>query len=376
MKKYLALLLTLVLTLATLAACGGGSDDSSSDDSDSDKIQAGIILPTKDELRWVQDEVSFQTALENAGFMSEVTFSEGSTAVELSNVEDLIDKGMKVLVICSEDAEAAAKAVETAKDAGVTVICYDRLISGTDAVDYYVTFDSYAVGQAQGRYLIDAFAGKKDVPLYLYAGDASDNNSFLFFSGAWSVLNKAVKDGQFNVQNCPAIEDYAGKELDTKKDHDALEKILRTINTGWDSETTKKLAEANLKSEKEKKGDVAILAPNDTTARAAADAFAANKSVKSYVVTGQDAEPASLKYIQKGKQNMTVRKDTSELAKAACDMVNKILAGETPETNSSYDNGAKEVPSYGIECSVVDAESLKQLISDGVYSQDDIDSAK
>ena len=375
MKKYLALLLAMIVALTTLAACGGGGEVSGSDTA-SGEIQAGIVLPTKDELRWVQDEVSFQTALENAGFTSEVTFSEGSTAVERSNVEDVIDKGMKVLVICSEDADAAAKAVETAKDAGVTVICYDRLISGTDAVDYYVTFDSYAVGQAQGQYLLDKFAGKKDVPLYLYAGNASDNNSFIFFSGAWSVLNKAVKDGQFAVQNCPAIAEYAGKELDAKKDHAAMEKILRTINTGWDSETTKKLAEANLKSEKEKKGDVAILAPNDTTARALADTFSANKDVKSYVVTGQDAELASLKYIQDGKQNMTVRKDTSELAKATCDMVNKILAGEKAETNSTYDNDAKEVPSYGIACSVVDSESLKQLISDGVYSQEDIDNAK
>jgi putative multiple sugar transport system substrate-binding protein len=377
MKKYLALLLSLILMLSVLAACGGGGGgEESADTGDGGEggVQVGIVLPTKDEPRWLQDEASFTTALESAGFTSEVMFSQGSTATELSNVESLVEKGVKVLVICAQDGAAAGAAVQAAKDAGVTVVCYDRLITGTDAVDYYVTFDSFAVGVAQGQYLIDAYKDKKDVPLYLFSGAKTDNNAFIFFSGAWSVLNKAVADGQFKVQNCDAIADYAGKELDAEKDHDALSAILGTIDTNWDFNTAKTLAEASLQSGQ--KGDVAILAPNDGTARAIADAFSADADVSSYVVTGQDAEMASLKYIQEDKQSMTVWKNTATLAKVTCDMVSEILGGGTPKTDATYNNQSKDVPSIQAEIIVVDKPKLEELIGNGDFNQADIDSAK
>ena len=344
MKKFLALLLTLLMVLATFAACGGGGQEAPAEEGGeeaADGLQVGIVLPTKDEPRWLQDEASFTSALEGAGFTSEVMFSQGSTATELSNVESLIEKGVKVLVICAQDAGAAGAAVQKAKDAGATVVCYDRLITGTDAVDYYVTFNSFNVGVEQGNYLIKKYEGKKDVPLYLYAGAATDNNAFIFFSGAWSVLNKAVADGQFKVVNCDAIKDYVGKELDATADRDALSTIIGTITTDWNFEVAKKLAEANLTSlGADAKGDVAILAPNDGTARSIADTFAADGDVSSYVITGQDAEVASLQYINDGgKQSMTVWKNTANLAKATCDMVSAILAGSTPTTGAEYDNG-------------------------------------
>ena len=379
MKKFLALLLTLLMVLATFAACGGGGGqeapaEEGEEAAAADGLQVGIVLPTKDEPRWLQDENSFTTALEGAGFTSEVMFSQGSTATELSNVESLVEKGVKVLVICAHDGAAAGAAVQAAKDAGVTVVCYDRLITGTDAVDYYVTFDSFAVGAAQGQYLIDAYKDQKDVPLYLFSGAKTDNNAFIFFSGAWSVLNKAVADGQFKVQNCAAIADYVGKELDAEKDHDALSTVLGTIDTNWDFNTAKTLAEAALQSGE--KGDVAILAPNDGTARAIADAFSADAAVTKYVVTGQDAEMASLKYIQEDKQSMTVWKNTATLAKVTCDMVSEILGGGTPATDATYNNQSKDVPSIQAEIVVVDKPKLEELIGNGDFNQANIDSAK
>ena len=256
----------------------------------------------------------------------------------------------------------------------LTVICYDRLISGTDDVDYFVTFDSYEIGKAQGQYLLEKYAGKKDVPLYLYAGNAEDENSFLLFAGAWSVLSNAVKGGQFSIQNCPAVASFAGKELDIVKNRADLEKILRTINTKWNSDEAAKLAAANLKGKK--KGDVAILAPNDETARSIAATFKADKDVKSYVITGQDADLASLKAIHESRQTMTIRKDTGELADVTCNMVKKILEGGKVETTSEYDNGVKKVPAVGAGFAVVDAANLPDLISEGVFSQDEIDDAK
>ena len=204
--------------------------------------QVGIVLPTKDEPRWLQDQKSFESVLDEAGFTSTVLFSQGSSATELTNVESLIEDGIEVLVICAQDAAAAGAAVQKAKDEGVTVVCYDRLITGTDAVDYYVTFNSFAVGVAQGQFLIDAYEGQTDVPLYLYSGAVTDNNAFIFFAGAWSVLSEAVANGQFVVENCPAIEEYVGTVLDVDADHDALADILGTITTNWDFAVAKTLA--------------------------------------------------------------------------------------------------------------------------------------
>ena len=370
MKKILALILSVAMLAAmalTLTACNN----------EEEAVDVGIVLPTKEEPRWLQDEASFKDALDSAGFSSEVLFSQGKSDVELSNVEALLEKNIKVLVICAQDATAAGAAVNKAKAAGVDVVCYDRLITGTESVDYYVTFNSFVVGVAQGQYLIDAYKDQTGVPLYIYSGAVTDNNAFIFFAGAWSVLNKAVADGQFVVENCPAIADYSGKALDPDNDHDTLSNILGTITTNWDFATAKSLAEANLvAASAEAKGDVAILAPNDGAARAIADAFTADSAVTSYVITGQDAEMASLKYIQDGKQSMTVWKDTSTLAKTTCDLVSSILGGSTPSTDTTYNNQTKDVPSVQEKVTVLDKDNLQQYIDAGNFKQADIDAAK
>ncbi|MGB2911152.1 MAG: substrate-binding domain-containing protein, partial [Anaerolineales bacterium] len=138
----------------------------------------GIVLPTKDEPRWIQDEARFQEAFDAAGYEVEILFSQGDSAKERANVEDLITKGVEVIILTPHDGTAAAAAAEAARDAGVKVVSYDRLILDTEAVDYYVTFDSIAVGEAQGQYLVDKASGTGN-PLYLYAGAATDNNAFL-----------------------------------------------------------------------------------------------------------------------------------------------------------------------------------------------------
>lgn len=363
MKKVLAIVLAAIMLLG-LVACS--SDDAgkttAAKDDKGGALQVGIVLPTKDEPRWLQDEESFKKILKDAGFTSEVLFSQGSSETELKNVETLIEKGVKVIVICAHDATAAGAAVKKAHDAGIKVICYDRLITDTDAVDYYVTFNSFDVGVKQGQYLIDAYKGKKDVPLYLYSGAVTDNNAFIFFSGAWSVLTKAVQEGQFKVVNCDAIANFVGKELDVDKDRDNLSKILGTITTDWDFNKAKSLAEGNLVANSaDAKGDVAILAPNDGTARAIADAMAADNDVKSWVITGQDAENASVEYIKEGKQSMTVWKNTADLAKTTCDMVKAILDGKTPDAPKTYNNKTKDVPSNETPVTVITKDNTNLL---------------
>jgi putative multiple sugar transport system substrate-binding protein len=334
-----------------------------------DELAVGIVLPTKDEPRWIQDQTRFEDALSAAGYDVEILFSQGDSAMEKSNVESLITKGIEVLIICPHDGSAAAAAAEAAREAGVTVISYDRLITDTEAVDYYVTFDSVAVGEAQAQYLVDAAEGEGN-PLYLYAGAASDNNAFLFFEGAWNVLQPKIADGTFVIKNSSEAEALSDKAELTR---DEMSNIIGQITTNWDFNVAKNLAEANLTvASAEDKGDVFILAPNDGTARAIADAFAADADVTSYVVTGQDAEKASVQYIIDGKQSMTVFKDVRTLVADSIAMALSVLKGEDVETTGAYDNGVIDVPAKQSEVISVDADNVVEaLIESGYYDAAD-----
>jgi putative multiple sugar transport system substrate-binding protein len=353
MKKVF-LLLAIVAVVSMLAvSCTGTS------------TQVGIVLPTKDEPRWIQDQTRFQDALKTAGVTAEVLFSQGDSAKEKANVEALISKGIKVLVICPQDGAAAAAAAEAARKAGVKVVSYDRLITDTEAVDYYVTFDSFAVGAEWGKYLVAQAGDTKSNNLYLYAGAASDNNAFIFFAGAWSVLQPKIADGTFVIANSDEATKLAGKAELTR---DELSAIIGQVTTNWDFNAAKTKAESNLTSAKDaQKGTVYICAPNDGTARAIADAFAADKKVTKYFITGQDAEIASLQYIIDGKQSMTVFKDVRTLVQSAIDAAIVFSKGETPASTKTYNNGKVEVPSSPAAVVVVTKENLKAAIVDSGY---------
>jgi putative multiple sugar transport system substrate-binding protein len=361
-KKVVSTLFVLLIIASGLflAACGAAPGEEEAEE----KLAVGIVLPTKEEPRWIQDEARFRDALSEAGYDVEILFSQGDSAKEKANVEDLITKGVKVLIICPHDGTAAAAAAEAAAAAGVKVISYDRLIRDTEAVDYYVTFDSVAVGEAQAQYLVDKAEGAGN-PLYLFAGAASDNNAFLFFEGAWNVLQPKVADGTFYIVNSSeavALQDKA--ELT----RDEMAQIIGQITTNWDFNTAKNLAEANLTAATaEDKGDVFILAPNDGTARAIADAFAADTDVSSYVVTGQDAEIASVQYIIDGKQSMTVLKDVRTLVSDAIAAAIAFLEGDTPEQTHTYDNGAAEIPAKPSAVVSVDGDNVVEAIIESGY---------
>lgn len=357
-KKLVSLLLAATMVVASLTGCG-------SKPADSKKVQVGIVLPTKDEPRWLQDQAQFEKILGDAGFTNQVLFSQGSSATEKTNVETLVSKGIDVLIICAQDGAAAAAAVEAAKKDGVTVIAYDRLITGTDAVDYYVTFDSFAVGAAQGQYLIDNAPAGSGIPLYLYAGAATDNNAFIFFEGAWSVLQPKIADGTFVIANSSEAVALQDKAELSREEESA---IIGQVTTDWDFNVAKSKAEANLTAVgAEAKGDVLVLAPNDGTARSIADVFAADKDVASYVITGQDSEKASVQYVIDGKQSMTVFKDTRTLAADSVAMAVSILKKETPATDTTYNNGNKDVAAKQTDIVVVTQQNVKAALIDSEY---------
>jgi len=374
MKKLLVLLLVFSMLMAMTACSQAPATSGEAPAADSNKVDVGIVLPTKDEPRWVQDETRFTEALKATDYSVEILFSQGSSAKEKENVDALIAKGIKVLIICPQDGGAAASAVEAAKKEGIKVIAYDRLITGTDAVDYYVTFDSIAVGEAQAKYLVEQATGTGN-PLYLYAGAASDNNAFLFFEGAWNVLQPKVADGTFVIKNSSEAVALQGN---AKLTRDEMGKIIGQVTTNWDFNEAKNKAEAHLTSaQAADKGNVFILAPNDGTARAIADAFAADTAVTSYKVTGQDAEKASVQYIIDGKQSMTVFKDVRTLVKDSIDMAVAILGGKDPQTTGSYNNGKVDVKAKQTEVVVVKGDNVKSaLVDSGYYPASDFTNLK
>lgn len=373
------MLLCLCLVFS-LAACGNKNTGSTGDTAnngdtgteateapakDDGSVDVGIVLPTKDEPRWLQDQARFEDVISATDYTVEVLFSQGSSANEKTNVETLIAKGIKVLIICAQDAAAAAAAVEVAKDAGVTVISYDRLITDTDAIDYYVTFDSVAVGEAMGQYLVDNATGTGN-PLYLYAGASTDNNAFLFFEGAWNILQPKIADGTFVIKNSSEAVAVQDKATLTRDEQSA---IIGQVTTNWDFNEAKSKAEAHLTSAAAAdKGKCYVLAPNDGTARSIADVFAADADVTGYFITGQDAEVASIQYIIDGQQSMTVFKDTRTLAADAMNMAIEVMEGKTPATDSTYNNLAKDVPSKQTATVVVNKDNVKSaLIESGYY---------
>lgn len=386
MKKSLMFLVVLTM-LVGLMGCGSSNENTTansdsqaatadevepvvetetgSNETADGTIQVGIVLPTKDEPRWIQDEARFGEILDEAGFTYQVLFSQGSTATEKTNVETLISNGIKVLIICPHDTAAVGSALDEAKKAGVTVIAYDRNCTETESVDYRVGFDNVSVGTAQGQYLIDQATGTGN-PLYLYAGAVTDDNAFPFFEGAWKVLQPKIVDGTFVIANSNKAVELQDKIELTR---DEMATIMGQITTDWDFNKAKSKAEADISSVgADLKGDVYILAPNDGTSRSIADVFATDKEVTKYYITGQDVEIPSVQYIIDDRQSMTVYKDTRELASSAVAMAVQVLNGESIETNAVSFNGVKDVPTKQLEViSIVKSNIKEYLIDTGYY---------
>jgi putative multiple sugar transport system substrate-binding protein len=321
----------------------------------------GIVLPSN----WVQDQARFQDALKTAGYGARILLSRDS-ATERADVEALISQGIKVLILCPQDGAAAAAAADEARAAGVRVISYGRLVLDTASVDYLSDgFDGVAVGAAQAQYLIDRAGATKGNNLYLYAGAASDNNTFLFLEGAWEKLQPRIADGTFVIRNSSLAVALQGKATLTRGQEG---RIIGQVTTNWDVNTARYLAQSNLMAaQAADKGTVFLLAPNDGTARAIADAFAADRDVTKSWVTGQDADKASVQYIIDGRQGMTVFKDPRTRVKDALAAAVAFLRGGTPAATTTYNNGTIDVPSNSIDFVTVTRDNIQSALIDTGY---------
>jgi putative multiple sugar transport system substrate-binding protein len=321
-----------------LTACGSGrSGDSGGSKGDTKGFAAdsliGVALPSKTSENWVLAGDLFTNGLKEAGFKSDVQYAGASTTVadQQAQITAMVTKGAKVIVIGATDAAQLSTQVAAAHAAGAKVIAYDRLITNTPDLDYYVAFDNFKVGQLQGQALLDGMKAKKPTgpwTIELFSGSPDDNNAGVFFNGAMSVLKPEIDKGNVVV---------ASKQTDVKQ----------TAIQGWKAEGAQARMDQLLTSTYGSKELDGVLSPNDTLGRAIITSIkGAGKPVP--VVTGQDSEVESVKSIMAGEQYMTINKDTRNLVKETINMVKALQTGATPQVNDtkSYNNGSKVVDTF------------------------------
>ncbi|WP_237141543.1 multiple monosaccharide ABC transporter substrate-binding protein [Selenomonas sp. oral taxon 126] len=333
----------------------GGSDKATSGDAKGVKV--GVSMPTKSLQRWNQDGANMEKKLREKGYDVDLQFAENKVETQVSQIENMITKGCKVLVVGSIDGSALSSVLNEAKSAGVEVIAYDRLIMNTDAVSYYATFDNYLVGKIQGQYIADRLGlaeGKGPFNIEISTGPMDDNNVNFFFGGAMDVLKPYIDKGQLVVRlGQMTREQCATPNWDEAKAQERMDNILTTYYTG-----------AKLD---------AVLCSNDSVSLGVQSALksagynTADRPMP--VITGQDANLPNVKAIVAGEQSMSVFKDTRALADQVVKMVDAILAKQQPEVNNTkdYNNGVKVVPSYLLEPKFVDKSNYKQLLIDSGY---------
>ncbi len=342
----------------------------SNENSSSKSKKVGIILPTKNQQRWVSDEEKFIEIIEARGIDAQIKYSDENIKIEAQNVQKFIRDGVNILIICSSDTKESGAIVEKAKKAGMKVIAYDREIENTTGVDYFVTFDSVDVGVEQGDYLVSQAGDETSLPLYLYGGSEDDINSFKIFEGTWQSIQPKIADGTFIVANSKVADSYKEKNILTK---DEQIEIISDISIDWDVEKAKNKAENDLENaESNLKGDVFVLAPNDQSSRVIFDVFNKDSEVDDIVITGQDAEMESIQSIIDGKQSMTVVKDTRILSGKAIDIAVDLIGNKTPDISDVSNNGTLEVPTVNVDVTLVTEENLKTTIFDtGIFTISD-----
>ena len=327
-----------------------------------DKGTIGISMPEQTTLRWNSDGAELKSALEAKGYTVDLQYAGDDIPNQLAQIENMVTKGSKALVIAALDGTTLSAVLEQAAAAGVKVIAYDRLIRDTPNVDYYTTFDNFQVGVLQANSILKGLGyPEKQGPfnIELFGGSPDDNNAFFFYDGAMSVLQPLIDSGVLVVKSGQTGMDKVG--------------TLR-----WDGATAQARMD-NLLSANYSDGSRvdAVLAPNDGVARGIISSLKGigygSGDLAYPIISGQDAEIPSVKAIIAGEQYSTVYKDTRELARVTGDLVDTVLSGGTPEglDTTTYNNGVKVVPSILLTPYEVDATNYKELVVDSGYIKEE-----
>ena len=317
----------------------------------------GLAMPTKASARWIDDGNNLAKQLQAKGYKTDLQYADDDIPTQLSQIENMVTNGAKVLVIASIDGTTLTDVLQKAHDAGIKVIAYDRLIRNSANVDYYATFDNFKVGVLQGTSIVDSLGlkdGKGPFNIELFGGSPDDNNAYFFYDGALSVLNPYINSKKLVIQSGQqGMKQVSTLRWDPAVAQARMDNLLSAYYTG--------------------KTLNAVLSPYDGLS------IGILSSVKGVgygsgnlpypVVTGQDCEVQSVKSIIAGEQTSSIYKDTRELAKVVVTMVDALENGTQPEINDSktYDNGKKVVPSYLLNPVLVTKANWKQTLVDGGY---------
>jgi putative multiple sugar transport system substrate-binding protein len=342
----------LVLAFAGfIAAATGGSALAQS------KGTVGIAMPTKSSARWIDDGNNMVKALKEHGYDADLQYAEDDIPNQLSQVENMVAKHEKALVIAAIDGTTLSDVLKQAKAAGITVIAYDRLIRDTPNVDYYATFDNFQVGVLQAQSIEQKLGlkeGKGPFNIELFGGSPDDNNAYFFYNGSMSVLKPYIDSGKLVV---------ASGQMGMDK--------VATLR--WDGATAQARMDNLLSAYYGNKHVDAVLSPYDGLSIGIISSLkgvgygSADQPMP--VISGQDAEVPSIKAILRGDQYSTIFKDTRDLAKVAADMVDAALGGKQVNVNDTktYNNGVKVVPSYLLKPVVVDKGNWEKVLVDSGY---------
>jgi putative multiple sugar transport system substrate-binding protein len=352
----------LKATLFALALAGLGT--AASDALAQSKPTIGIAMPTKSSARWIDDGNNMVKVLKERGYNTDLQYAEDDIPNQLSQVENMVTKGAKALVIAAIDGTTLSDVLKQAKAKGITVIAYDRLIRGTPNVDYYATFDNFQVGVLQAQSIVDGLGlkdGKGPFNIELFGGSPDDNNAYFFYDGAMSVLKPYIDSGKLVV---------ASGQMGMDK--------VATLR--WDGATAQARMDNLLSAFYGKKRVDAVLSPYDGLSIGIISSLKGvgygSKDQPMPFVSGQDAEVPSIKAMLRGEQYSTIFKDTRDLAKVTADMVDAVLSKKDVTVNDSktYNNGVKVVPSYLLKPVVVDKTNWeKVLIDSGYYKRSQFD---
>ena len=347
MKKIVAMLLCVLLAFACFGAMAEGQ-------------KVGVSMPTKDLQRWNQDGENMQAQLLAAGYEVDLQFASNDVQQQLNQVTNMINNGCEVIVIAAIEGSSLGSALDLAKEKGIPVIAYDRLLMESDAVSYYATFDNYKVGQVQGNYVKDALdLDNAEGPFYMEitAGDPGDNNANFFYSGAMDVLKPYIDEGKIVVKSGQVeFSDVATPTWKTDVAQTRADSILSSFYADGSSID-------------------AWLCSNDSTALGVTNALEANYDGEWPIITGQDCDISNVKNMIAGKQSMSVFKDTRTLAAQVVKMVGQILSGETVDVNDTetYNNNKIVVPSFLCDPVFASVDNYEELlVESGYYTADDL----
>jgi putative multiple sugar transport system substrate-binding protein len=325
-----------------------------------DKGVVGVSLPDKTESRWITDGKSMVDALKAKGYSADLQYANYDVPTQVNQVENMLAKGVKALVIAPIDGKTFSDALALAQKKGIKVISYDRLISQTKDVDYYATFDNYGVGVLQGQSIVNAWqkAGSKTpFNIEIFGGSSDDNNAHMVYAGGMSVLKPYIDSGKFVIRS---------KQVSFEK--------VATRN--WDGATAQARMDNLLSAFYGKDHLDAVWSPNDALAIGIISSLKGvgygSGQQAMPIITGQDADVQNVKSIVRGEQTSTVFKDTRKLASVTADMVDNALTGKQVTINDtkSYNNGAKIVPTYLVKPVLVDKANYQtELVTSGYYTQ-------